>query len=154
MPPPPPLTSPSLQSPPEPAWKSAMVNCSVINLYQPSSWPTWFGKVIMIPKSQEAVYLASLTTPPPWLMKLFKARAFLPAHVSCIFKASNPDFSTSFCGEGIEREKVYDVVRDFLGVGLMVSPLTRRSRPFPPPSSMIFSPSTPPISFTFVTWQG
>ncbi len=55
-PPPPPLAGPPPQSPPEPAWKTAIVNCTSINLYQPSSWPNWFGKIIMIPKSPEAVF--------------------------------------------------------------------------------------------------
>ncbi len=38
---------------------------------------------------------------------------FLPAHVASIFKACQSAVSTSFCGEGIDREKVYDVERDF-----------------------------------------
>ncbi len=69
---------------------------------------------MMIPKSAEAVFLYSLETPPPWLIKLFRGCAFLPAHVATIFKASQSTVSTSFCGDDdIDREKVYNIVRDF-----------------------------------------
>ncbi len=67
----------------------------------------------MVPKSAEAVFLYSLETPPPWLIKLIRGCAFLPTHVTSVFKSSMSDVSTSFCGEGIEREKVYDIVRYF-----------------------------------------
>ena len=67
----------------------------------------------MVPKSAEATFLYSLDTPPPWLIKLIRGCAFLPAHVTSVFKSSASEINTSFCGEGIERDKVYDIVRDF-----------------------------------------
>ncbi len=97
----------------QPAWKHGILNLPVVDLYRPNTWPNWFGKIMMVPKSAEATFLSSLDTPPPWLIKLIRGCAFLPAHVTSVFKGSASELNTSFCGEGIEREKVYDIVRDF-----------------------------------------
>ena len=97
---------------------------------------------MMIPKSQEANFLASLDSPPPWLLKLFQACAFLPAHVSSSFKADDVAASTSFCGEAIEREKVYNIVRDFCCCSFRSLPSDEEMNPLLSPSFTIFCPKS------------
>ncbi len=66
-------------------WQQSILKCASVNVHVPSSWPYWFGRAMMLPKSKEAVFIASLSTPPPWFTHLIKQAAFLPAHISAPF---------------------------------------------------------------------
>ncbi len=102
-------------------WKQAILRCQSINLHLPNSWPSWFGKAVMLPKSREAVFVSELKTPPPWMIQLIKAAAFLPTHLTSAFKVPFDTASTTtFLDEPIEWEKVYDVVCDFFTCKLMI----------------------------------
>ena len=95
-----------------------------VNLHVPSTWPFWFGRAMMLPKSKEAISIASLTSPPPWFTHLFKQAAFLPTHISAPFV--NPGGSAptvTYMGEPMDRERVYGIVRDFFKVECEVLPL-------------------------------
>ena len=78
----------------------------------------------MLPKSKEAVYIASLSAPPPWFVHLIKSCAFLPPHITSPFVRQGESVAfTSYMGEPVEREKVYNIVRDFFTLDLMDMPL-------------------------------
>ena len=129
-PPPPPRsggasTMPDVVPPPpkiEP-WQQAILRCPSINLHVPASWPPWFGKAIMLPKSREAAFVASLGTPPPWFVQLIKSCATLPSHITSPFVVQGEcAASVEYLGEPMGREKLYGIVRDFFKVQYLPLP--------------------------------
>ncbi len=113
-----PSTSAALPIPPPPPrvepWQTSILNSPVINLHNPASWPFWFGKAILLPKSKEAVYISSLSTPPPWFVQLIKANATLPSHITSPFVAQGESAaSVEYMGAPMEREKLFGIVEDF-----------------------------------------
>ncbi len=116
VPPPPPRIEP---------WQTSILNSPVINLHNPASWPHWFGKAILLPKSKEAVYISSLSSPPPWFVQLIKANATLPSHITSPFVAQGESAaSVEYLGEPMEREKLFGIVKDFLSCSLILCPPT------------------------------